>query len=442
MALASPLIRDLSGPQRRAAVVLVAFAAVAGLASLRRRLRGRALPPEPLLISLTAVFRLLREGRVKELAYGHGGGLLLSVRRAQGAEAAHFASHLVPGAEATLFELADRTGVMTLHAKPPPPSSQVVPWLVTLGAFFLWYRMAKSLLSKEEKFVPRGRSSAREAITFSDVICKSKVELEEIVDYLNQPGKYRRAGARLPRGALLVGPSGTGKTLLARAVAGEARCAFLSASGSEFVEVYVGRGAARIRELFRQARAMAPVVLFLDELDALGCRRGSSSVQGSNEEYVQTINQLLTELDGFHGQSDGVVVLGATNRREALDPALLRPGRFDRHVRVELPDEEERLEILELYAGRAASAKSLGAAALQRLAAQSAGLSGAELANIVNEAVFLALRDRRVQATEEDCRAALERVRAAHNGAHAAEPVGSVGLRSFLRAWPHGAAVA
>ncbi|KAL8434195.1 hypothetical protein ACSSS7_003296 [Eimeria intestinalis] len=198
-------------------------------------------------------------------------------------------------------------------------------------------------------------------------------------------------GARLPRGVLLVGPSGTGKTLLARAVAGEARVPFLSAAASEFVEVFVGQGARRVRELFQAARRRAPCVLFIDELDALGTRSGSFGASSGHEEYVQTVNQFLMEMDGVCGGSAGVVVIGATNRLEAIDPALLRSGRFDRHIHLQLPSSDERYEILKLHARN----KKLEMEAwghLHVVARGSQGLSGADLENLLNESVFMAVR--------------------------------------------------
>jgi len=252
---------------------------------------------------------------------------------------------------------------------------------------------------------------------------------------------------QLPRGALLVGPSGTGKTLLARAVAGEANCTFISTAASEFVEMYVGRGAARVRDLFKQAREAAPAVLFFDELDALGSRSRGGGFGSANEEYVQTLNQLLTELDGFNGHSDGLVVLAATNRREAIDPALLRPGRFDRHVYIELPDEAERFEILALYTSKAVATADLEVDALVDAAAASPGFSGAELANVVNESIFLALRAGRTIVLPEDLNLALTRAKATqgagdaenkfYNNSNAAASF----HRTLLRSWPVAASV-
>jgi len=419
------------------------------LAVAARLSRRGPKPPAP--IALSAALRLLREQRVQELIYSDGGALQLllkadqaagaepSLPRGGGSDALRYAAQLVPGSEATVFHVADQASVPSLRYLPAPRGiAQVMSAVLPLLFLFIWYHVAKSLISRDEKYSPtRSSKRPREVTNFSDVVSRCKVELEEIVDYLNRPEKYVQAGARLPRGALLVGPSGTGKTLLARAVAGEAHCRFLSASASEFVEVYVGRGAARVRDLFRQARESAPVVLFIDELDALGSRSRSSDGRGANEEYVQTLNQLLTELDGFHGQSDGVVVLAATNRHEAIDPSLLRPGRFDRHVFVGLPDEEERLEILRLHTGRAAMTSAPQAGTLESIATATQGFSGAELANVVNEAIFLALREGRQCVGAQDFACALDRARGARQRASNAEEGTVAGLsRALLRAWP------
>ena len=233
-----------------------------------------------------------------------------------------------------------------------------------------------------------------------------KMEISEVVDYLRDPGRYHRAGARGPRGVLMAGPPGTGKTLLARAVAGEAHVPFLSVSGAGFVEMFVGLGAARVRDLFEQARTRAPAIVFIDEIDALGARRDQGGMVGSDERE-QTLNQLLAEMDGFD-QFDGVVVLAATNRPDALDPALRRPGRFDREVIVPLPDRAERGAILASHARD----KNLGPDAdLDQVAAATPGFSGADLANLVNEAAVTAVRGGRTTLTAADFDGARDRVR-------------------------------
>ena len=243
-------------------------------------------------------------------------------------------------------------------------------------------------------------------IKFTDVAGEDEAKelLTEIVDYLHNPQKYTEIGASMPKGALLVGPPGTGKTLLAKAVAGEAEVPFFSISGSEFVEMFVGMGAAKVRDLFKQANEKAPCIVFIDEIDTIGKKRDSGSFTGGNDEREQTLNQLLTEMDGFDG-SKGVVILAATNRPDSLDPALLRPGRFDRRIPVELPDLKGREEILKVHAKKIKIADSVR---FDEIAKAAAGASGAELANIVNEAALRAVRDGRKFATQADFEESIE----------------------------------
>ena len=243
-------------------------------------------------------------------------------------------------------------------------------------------------------------------IKFKDVAGEEEAKelLTEIVDFLHKPERYQEIGASMPKGALLVGPPGTGKTLLAKAVAGEADVPFFSISGSEFVEMFVGMGAAKVRDLFKQAAEKAPCIVFIDEIDAIGKKRESGQFGGGNDEREQTLNQLLTEMDGFDG-SKGVVILAATNRPESLDPALLRPGRFDRRIPVELPDLQGRVEILKVHAKKIKIAPNVDFQAIARTAA---GASGAELANIVNEAALRAVRMGRKSATQEDMMESVE----------------------------------
>ncbi|HEX9431921.1 MAG TPA: ATP-dependent zinc metalloprotease FtsH, partial [Burkholderiales bacterium] len=234
---------------------------------------------------------------------------------------------------------------------------------------------------------------------------EAKAELQEVVEFLKDPKKYGRLGARVPKGVLLVGPPGTGKTLLAKAVAGEAGVPFFSISGSEFVEMFVGVGAARVRDLFEQARQKAPAIIFIDELDALGRARGAGGI-GGHDEREQTLNQLLVELDGFD-TSTGLVLLGATNRPEILDPALLRAGRFDRVVLVDRPDKKGRLEILQVHAKKVKLAPDVD---LEKIAAMTPGFSGADLANLINEAALLATRRGGEAVTNADFNEAIERI--------------------------------
>ena len=257
-----------------------------------------------------------------------------------------------------------------------------------------------------------GRSNAKvyvkssTGIKFSDVAGEDEAKelLTEIVDYLHNPHKYTEIGASMPKGALLVGPPGTGKTLLAKAVAGEAEVPFFSISGSEFVEMFVGMGAAKVRDLFKQANEKAPCIVFIDEIDTIGKKRDGAGFTGGNDEREQTLNQLLTEMDGFDG-SKGVVILAATNRPDSLDPALLRPGRFDRRIPVELPDIQGREEILKVLAKKIKIADTVR---FDEIAKAAAGASGAELANIVNEAALRAVRDGRKFATQADFEESIE----------------------------------
>ena len=287
----------------------------------------------------------------------------------------------------------------------------VVPALVFFGVwYFLARRMSQGLGGG---FMSIGKSRAKiyvenkTGVTFADVagVDEAKAELQEVVEFLKDPKKYGRLGARIPKGVLLVGPPGTGKTLLARAVAGEAGVAFFSISGSEFVEMFVGVGAARVRDLFEQARAKAPAIIFIDELDALGRARGAGPF-GGHDEKEQTLNQLLVEMDGFD-PSTGLVLLAATNRPEILDPALLRAGRFDRQILVDRPDKPDRLQILKVHVRKVKLAPGVD---LGQVAALTPGFSGADLANLVNEAALLATRRGGDSVTLDDFTQAVERI--------------------------------
>ena len=283
--------------------------------------------------------------------------------------------------------------------------SWVLPALIFFGIWiFLLRRMAVGGMGAGG-LMSIGKSRAKIYVekdtktTLADVagVDEAKAELQEIIDFLKDPKGYGVLGARLPRGVLLVGPPGTGKTLLARAVAGEAGVTFLSITGSEFVEMFVGVGAARVRDLFEQARKMAPCIIFIDELDAMGRARGLGPMAGGHDEKEQTLNQLLVELDGFD-PSQGIILLAATNRPEILDPALLRPGRFDRQILVDRPDKQGRIQILEVHAKKIKLAPDVS---LEQVAALTPGFTGADLANLVNEAALLATR-RRAQAVTMD----------------------------------------
>ena len=291
----------------------------------------------------------------------------------------------------------------------------ILSWILPLLLFVgIGQVMSRKMMEKmgggNSMMFNMGKSNAKvyvksaEGIRFSDVAGEdeAKENLTEIVDYLHDPGKYQTIGASMPKGILLVGPPGTGKTMLAKAVAGEANVPFFSMSGSEFVEMFVGMGASKVRDLFRQAKEKAPCIVFIDEIDAIGKKRDGQ--MGGNDEREQTLNQLLTEMDGFEGNT-GVIILAATNRPESLDPALTRPGRFDRRVPVELPDLKGREEILKVHAKKIRIAEDVDFGKVARMAS---GASGAELANIVNEAALRAVRSGRTCATQADLEESIE----------------------------------
>ena len=290
-----------------------------------------------------------------------------------------------------------------------------ISWILPILIFFalgqfLSRKMMKKMGGNNSMMFGMGKSNAKiyvkssEGIKFSDVAGEdeAKENLTEIVEYLHNPAKYQEIGASMPKGILLVGPPGTGKTMLAKAVAGEANVPFFSMSGSEFVEMFVGMGASKVRDLFSQAKEKAPCIVFIDEIDAIGKKRDGQ--MGGNDEREQTLNQLLTEMDGFEG-NNGVIILAATNRPESLDPALLRPGRFDRRVPVELPDLKGREEILKVHAKKIKLADNVDFTKIARMAS---GASGAELANITNEAALRAVRDGRKFATQADLEESIE----------------------------------
>ena len=312
---------------------------------------------------------------------------------------------LLDAGVSTSGEEIEQTSVLT----------SILAWIVPLLVFiFIGQLLSRSMMKKmggsNSMMFNMGKSNAKvyvksaEGIKFDDVAGEdeAKENLTEIVNYLHDPGKYQEIGASMPKGILLVGPPGTGKTMLAKAVAGEANVPFFSMSGSEFVEMFVGMGASKVRDLFRQAKEKAPCIVFIDEIDAIGKKRDGQ--MGGNDEREQTLNQLLTEMDGFEGNT-GVIILAATNRPESLDPALTRPGRFDRRVPVELPDLKGREEILKVHAKKIKVAEDVD---FNKVARMASGASGAELANIVNEAALRAVRDGRRFATQADLEESIE----------------------------------
>lgn len=301
--------------------------------------------------------------------------------------------------------------------------SWVLPILIFFGiGHYMNKRLMKHMGGPGAMQFGMGKSNAKifvkptNGIKFSDVAGEdeAKDSLQEVVEYLHDPTKYRDIGAKMPKGILLVGPPGTGKTMLAKAVAGESEVPFFSISGSEFVEMFVGMGAAKVRDLFKQAKEKAPCIVFIDEIDAIGKKRGGAAL-GGNDECEQTLNQLLTEMDGFEDNA-GVIILAATNRPESLDPALTRPGRFDRQVPVTLPDLQGRVAILKVHAAKIKTTPSID---YDKVARMASGASGAELANIVNEAALRAVRDHRPYATQEDMEESIEVVIAGYQKKHA-----------------------
>lgn len=317
-----------------------------------------------------------------------------------------------------LPKLLERNGV-EFAATPPPKNgwfTSLLGWVIPPLIFVaIWQFFISRNQGGGQGVLSIGKSRAKvyaegesDKITFSDVagVEEAKTELVEIVDFLKTPKRYTQIGARIPKGVLLVGPPGTGKTLLARAVAGEAGVPFFSISGSEFVELFVGVGSSRVRDLFEQAKKQAPCIIFIDELDAIGKSRSSGGFYGGNDEREQTLNQLLTEMDGFGGDTT-VIVLAATNRPETLDPALLRPGRFDRQVLVDRPDLSGREAILNIHAQKVKLDREVD---LKAIATRTPGFAGADLANLVNEAALLAARNQREAVTQADFAEAIERV--------------------------------
>ena len=398
-------------------------------------------PRKPLLIFYIAVllilflwnsmiFPMVAEQEIKEVDYGT---FMTMTEKNQ-------IGKVQIGSNKILFTNKDgsktyKTGIMNdpdlvnrLHASGAEFTSEIVEEMSPAASFFLSWILPIIIFVVLGQYLSRrmmdkagggpgsmmfnlGKSNAKvyvkssDGIKFSDVegVDEAEENLQEIVDYLHNPEKYREIGASMPKGVLLVGPPGTGKTMLAKAVAGEADVPFFSMSGSEFVEMFVGMGASKVRDLFRQAKEKAPCIVFIDEIDAIGQKRNSGNL-GGNDEREQTLNQLLTEMDGFEGNS-GVIILAATNRPESLDPALTRPGRFDRRVPVELPDLQGREAILKVHAKKVKVEDNIDYSAIARMAS---GASGAELANIVNEAALRAVRDGRKAASQTDFEESIE----------------------------------
>ncbi|MBI5333593.1 MAG: ATP-dependent zinc metalloprotease FtsH [Burkholderiales bacterium] len=366
-------------------------------------------------VPYSAFEQALAEGKVSEVVIGET-TITGKLKQPDGSKTVIVANRVEPA-------LAERLSIYKVPYTRVVESTflrDLLSWVVPAVVFFaLWFFLIRRLADKQGLggmggFMSIGKSRAKvyveqdTGVTFADVagVDEAKGELQEIVAFLKDPQGYGRLGARMPKGVLLVGPPGTGKTLVAKAVAGEAGVPFFSISGSEFVEMFVGVGAARVRDLFEQARAKAPAIIFIDELDALGRARGAGGMVGGHDEREQTLNQLLVELDGFDSSS-GLVLLSATNRPEILDPALLRAGRFDRQVLVDRPDKAGRVQILQVHVRKIRLAAEVD---LEQVAALTTGFSGADLANLCNEAALAATRRGAAEVTLGDFTQAIERI--------------------------------
>ncbi len=379
------------------------------------QLFGNPIPQVPYSLFIDQV----DDGEVARASVGQN-EIVYEVKAAEGEQATVFRT--TPVLDLELPKRLEAKGV-EFAATPPPKNnwlgsilSWVIPPLIFVAIWQFFISRSGGGVGGAQGALSITKSKAKVYVeeetaktTFDDVagVEEAKTELAEIVEFLKSPQRFTSIGARIPKGVLLVGPPGTGKTLMAKAVAGEANVPFFSISGSEFVELFVGAGAARVRDLFEQAKKKAPCIIFIDELDAIGKSRASGGFVGGNDEREQTLNQLLTEMDGFAAGDATVIVLAATNRPETLDPALLRPGRFDRQVLVDRPDLAGRLKILEIYA---AKVKLESEVDLKQIATRTPGFAGADLANLVNEAALLAARNRREKVTQADFNEAIERV--------------------------------
>ncbi len=363
-------------------------------------------------IAYSEFLTLLEKNEVEELVITHD-SVRGSLKNPTGWQKKHFITNRV---ELELAKDLQKYGIPYSQAVENTIIHDILSWIVpTLLFFGLWLFIMKRMnKGMGGTFMSVGKSKAKVfvekniKVNFNDVAGadEAKQELEEVVSFLKDSEKYRRLGGRMPKGLLLVGPPGTGKTLIAKALAGEAGVPFFSISGSEFVEMFVGVGAARVRDLFEQARKAAPCIIFVDELDALGKARSSSPMSGGHDEKEQTLNQLLTELDGFDS-GEGIILVGATNRPEILDPALLRSGRFDRQILVDRPDKKGRLDILKVHIKKIKYEEGID---LERIASLTTGFTGADLANLVNEAALFATRKNADKVVLHDFTEAMERL--------------------------------
>lgn len=359
--------------------------------------------------------KMVDSKQVSEVSMGENGEQLIFIAKSKDGQDGIYKTAVFP--DNSLRQRLEDAGV-SFSAQIPtqnnPLISFLISWVIPIALFWALGRILSRRMMGGRNALSFGKSGAKivasesTGVTFEDVAGEeeAKEALKEIVDFLEHPDKYASIGAKLPKGALLVGPPGTGKTLLAKAVAGEAKVPFFSISGSEFVEMFVGMGAAKVRDLFKQANEKAPCIVFIDEIDTIGKKRDTGAGIGGNDEREQTLNQLLTEMDGFDGKK-GVVILAATNRPESLDPALLRPGRFDRRIPVELPDVGGREAILRVHSKGIRMADNID---LKAIARATSGASGAELANIINEAALRAVRLGRDTVTQDDLMESVETV--------------------------------
>ncbi len=363
-------------------------------------------------ISYSQFKNLVRENGVKDLVITPE-NIQGKIKAGEGIDAAGKPFQTVRVEDPELIKELEKKGIQYKGKRENKWLSGILAWVIPIIFFFLIWRLLFARMGPEAGALSFGKSRAKifaqkeNKVTFKDVagIDEAKEELQEIIEFLKNPGKFQKLGGKIPKGVLLVGAPGTGKTLLARAVAGEANVPFFSISGSDFVEMFVGVGAARVRDLFGQAQQRAPCIIFIDELDALGKARGVNPL-GRHDEQEQTLNQLLAEMDGFDPNT-GVIIMAATNRPEILDPALLRPGRFDRHILVDRPDIVGREEILKVHIQGVKLAKEVD---LKVIAARTPGFVGADLANIVNEAALLAARKNKDQVEMDDFEEAIDRV--------------------------------
>jgi cell division protease FtsH len=404
--------------QPRGRIIANILLAVSGLFLLLNLVLPSLFPSGPAGVPYSLFIHQVQEGEVDRVSVGQN-QIRYQLKTENGEQGAVFVT--TPIFDLELPKLLESKGV-EFAATPPPKNtwfSTVISWVIPPLIFVaIWqFFMSRSgggggpqgMLSigkSKAKVYVEGESAK---ITFADVagVEEAKTELVEVVDFLKTPARFTEIGARIPKGVLLVGPPGTGKTLLAKAVAGEAGVPFFSISGSEFVELFVGVGSSRVRDLFDQAKKQAPCIIFIDELDAIGKSRSSNGFYGGNDEREQTLNQLLTEMDGFAAGGATVIVLAATNRPETLDPALLRPGRFDRQVLVDRPDLSGREEILKIHSLKVKLGTDVN---LKAIATRTPGFAGADLANLVNEAALLAARNKRETVAQEDFAEAIERV--------------------------------